>query len=79
VTTSSALDKPGEIWPILDGYEGCGPDDPLPHAFQRESVSVRMDDRQLIRATAYIYRGDVSASTRIEAGDLLAENRRETT
>jgi gamma-glutamylcyclotransferase (GGCT)/AIG2-like uncharacterized protein YtfP len=63
--------KDAAVWPVLDEYEGCGPDDPLPHEFERSIVPVKMQDGRTLDAWVYLYCLDTSGKTRIESGDYL--------
>jgi hypothetical protein len=54
------LNDPASSLPYLDAYEGCGPDDPLPHEFERQVVTVVLDGGQTVEAWAYIYMLDTA-------------------
>ncbi len=54
----------GELWALrpelaaatlarLDAYEGCAPDDPLPHQYRRVRLPVRLDDGRSAVAWSY--------------------------
>lgn len=60
-----------QIWTALDQYEGCGPDDPRPHEFERRIVNVRMCDGRTLRAWVYFYQRDTQGKSCIESGDYL--------
>jgi gamma-glutamylcyclotransferase (GGCT)/AIG2-like uncharacterized protein YtfP len=49
------LDDPEAIYRELDTYEGCAPNDPLPHEFRRTTVAVLLDSGEPIHASAYVY------------------------
>ena len=66
-----SLNEPSSALPMLDAYEGCGPADPPPHAFERHIVDVLMDNGQTIRAWAYLYCLDTGDQSRIISGDYL--------
>ena len=65
------LESPEPIYAELDAYEGCGPTDPPPHEFRRETVSVRMDSATTIHASTYIYCWSVDENRRIVSGEYL--------
>src|ERR1035438_3733959 len=65
------LNAPPSALPILDAYEGCGPGQPLPHEFERQVVTVRLDSGQTIEAWAYIYTLETGDKARITSGDYL--------
>jgi gamma-glutamylcyclotransferase (GGCT)/AIG2-like uncharacterized protein YtfP len=64
--------EPASVWPVLDAYEGCGPADSLPYAFERQPVDVLLDNGQTIRAWAYVYCLATADKVRIMSGDYLA-------
>jgi gamma-glutamylcyclotransferase (GGCT)/AIG2-like uncharacterized protein YtfP len=66
-----SLNEPSSAWPVLDAYEGCGPTDPLPYPFERQTVDVLMDKGESIRAWAYVYCLPTAGKVRIESGDYL--------
>jgi gamma-glutamylcyclotransferase (GGCT)/AIG2-like uncharacterized protein YtfP len=42
------------VWATLDAYEGCGPDDPLPHEFSAtETMALTADGS--VPCTIYVY------------------------
>ncbi|MGD2047051.1 MAG: gamma-glutamylcyclotransferase [Gemmatimonadota bacterium] len=47
------LPAPETMLPPIDRYEGCSPEDDLPHEFERKLVTVEMEDGS--EATAWIY------------------------
>jgi|HubBroStandDraft_1064217.scaffolds.fasta_scaffold08326_3 gamma-glutamylcyclotransferase (GGCT)/AIG2-like uncharacterized protein YtfP len=68
------LNDPSLSWPTLDAYEGCGPVDRLPHEFERQVVTVVLNDGQAIEAWAYIYTLQTQGRARIASGDYLQAN-----
>jgi len=64
------LPDPAGMIPPIDDYEGCGPEDALPHEFERELVDVDMEDGPVRRAWIYWYR-PVPRGRRLESGDYL--------
>lgn len=57
--------------PWLDAFEGCGPDDPLPHDYRREVVTVMTEDGAA-DAMVYVWNLPVAGLERIASGDWLA-------
>ena len=62
----------GPLLAMLDGYEGCGPDDPEPHEFRRARIIVEAPGGT-IQAWAYLYAGPIDASRWIPGGDFLGQ------
>jgi gamma-glutamylcyclotransferase (GGCT)/AIG2-like uncharacterized protein YtfP len=65
------LNDPSSALPLLDSYEGCSPDDPLPHEFERKGVIVQLDSGRAVEAWAYIYSLETHGKARIASGDYL--------
>ncbi|MCW8890887.1 MAG: gamma-glutamylcyclotransferase [Sedimenticola sp.] len=57
---------------ILDEYEGCSDDDPLPHEYQRVLQPILLEDGSQLTAWTYCYAGDTSRLQQITSGDYLA-------
>jgi gamma-glutamylcyclotransferase (GGCT)/AIG2-like uncharacterized protein YtfP len=55
---------------LLDRYEGCGPEDPRPHEFERAPVAVTLEDGRTTRAWVYWYRREPKGR-RLPSGDYL--------
>ncbi len=68
-----ALDNPTETLALLDDYEGCGPNDPQPHEFQRVEHDVVLESGEKDRVWVYVYRGSVSGKQEIMSGDYFKE------
>ena len=66
-----SLNDPASVWTVLDAYEGCGPADPPPHAFERQVVDVLLESGETIRAWAYVYCLATADKVRIVSGDYL--------
>lgn len=72
----------GEVWRLrdatvlepLDRYEGCGPEDPRPHEYDRVRVQVQMADGSRRQAWTYVYRGSQRDCEDIPGGDWLARD-----
>lgn len=57
---------------ILDAYEGCGPGDPRPHLFRRQTTEVRLvGSGDSLRAWIYWYRGSIDGADPIPSGEYL--------
>jgi gamma-glutamylcyclotransferase (GGCT)/AIG2-like uncharacterized protein YtfP len=70
------LHEPSSLLRSLDAYEGCGPDDALPHAFERQVVTVVLDSGQSVEAWAYIYKLATDGKSRLTSGDYLRRTTR---
>lgn len=69
------LHDPELSLPELDGYEGCGPEDPPPHLFERRLEAVYPAGRDPVRCWVYFYVPSVDEGRRIPSGDYLTETR----
>lgn len=68
----------GEVWQlprrcdwlfdVLDRYEGCAPDAPEPHAYERRKVSVLRQDGATVSAWIYSWNRPLGHMPRIEGG-----------
>lgn len=65
-----ALPDPAAILAVLDAYEECSDDFPMPHEYRRERLIVRASGGTR-EAWTYIYARDVAVLPRIESGDFL--------
>jgi len=65
------VNDPSSALPLLDSYEGCSPDDPLPHEFERQIVTVQLDSERAVEAWSYIYSLETHGKARIASGDYL--------
>lgn len=68
-----ALDNPSETLSRLDDYEGCGPNDPKPHEFERVAKDVLLDCGASDKAWVYIFRGSTANKREILSGDYSKE------
>jgi gamma-glutamylcyclotransferase (GGCT)/AIG2-like uncharacterized protein YtfP len=57
---------------LLDEYEGCGPNDPKPHRFERVATEARLDSGEQVRTWIYVFRDSTDGAPRIGSGDWLA-------
>ena len=64
-----ALANPRETLSRLDDYEGCGPNSPKPHEFERVDESVVLDSGASARAWVYVYGGSTANKREIVSGD----------
>lgn len=55
------LDDPATVLARTDAWEGCTPDDPQPHEYERVIRDVKCDDGRCTPAWVYLYRGPVPA------------------
>ena len=73
-----ALDRPSDTLPDtlarLDDYEGCGPDDPEPHEFERVEQDIILESGARDKAWVYIYEGSTANMREILSGDYFQED-----
>jgi gamma-glutamylcyclotransferase (GGCT)/AIG2-like uncharacterized protein YtfP len=50
-----SLSDPEAMLRALDGYEGCGPDDPALHEFERVKATALMGDSRTVEVWVYVY------------------------
>ncbi|HZR84158.1 MAG TPA: gamma-glutamylcyclotransferase family protein [Candidatus Binatia bacterium] len=60
-----ALPDDPSLLAALDRYEGCGPDDPRPHAYERVRADAELDDGRRVSAWTYAWLGRVDPADRI--------------
>ena len=65
------LARPEVVWPVLDGYEGCGPDNDSSGLYQRRLVRLTIPSGQTLPSWAYFYCRPVGEEKRIWSGDYL--------
>ena len=53
------------VWPVLDGWEGCGEADPPPHLFRRERVETLAGKGGTRPAWCYLSNGSIAGWPRI--------------
>lgn len=61
-----------EVLAKLDDYEGCGADDPPPHQYARQLLTVSVADGDDVEAWAYVLRRVPVQAVPIPSGDYLA-------
>lgn len=64
------LTDPAASLPWLDAFEGCGPEDPLPHDYRREIVHVLTADGA-VDAMVYVWNLPHDGLERMPGGDWL--------
>ncbi len=62
------IQRPNALLALLDAYEGCAEDDPMPHEFVRVEATVRDTDGIDYRAWVYVYQGQVDAGWVLPSG-----------
>lgn len=65
----------GDLLKRFDVYEACDPSRPEPHEFQRRSVSVTLEDGQVVEAVSYMYAWDTSRADLMASGRFAQEMR----
>ena len=55
----------------LDDYEGCGADDPPPHQYARQLLTVNLADEEDVEAWVYVLRRVPLQAVPIPSGDYL--------
>ena len=68
-----ALENPPETLARLDNYEGCGPDDPAPHEFERAEHTVVLESGVEDNVWVYVYKGSIRNKPEILSGDYFKE------
>ncbi|NJN39869.1 MAG: gamma-glutamylcyclotransferase [Gammaproteobacteria bacterium] len=63
------LENAGELLARLDEYEGCGPNDALPHEYVREQREVVMESGDVATAWTYVFIGSVAGRSEVASGD----------
>ena len=58
------------LWPVLDAYEACGPDDPTPHEYVRTNTAVATAEGP-IGAWVYAYVLPTTDLSFVTSGDWL--------
>ena len=59
------------IFPALDDYEGCGPQDTPPYEFKRERVKITSSIPSLRYAWTYLYARPIHSNRLIQTGDYV--------
>lgn len=67
------LDRPSDTLSRLDDYEGCGPNDPEPHEFERVVKDIVLDTGARGKAWVYVYTGSTADLQEIGSGDYRGE------
>jgi gamma-glutamylcyclotransferase (GGCT)/AIG2-like uncharacterized protein YtfP len=63
------LPSPELVYSELDRYEGCSPEDPLPHEYQRSVLPILLESGDWVDAFSYVYARDTAGKPRIESGE----------
>jgi gamma-glutamylcyclotransferase (GGCT)/AIG2-like uncharacterized protein YtfP len=63
--------QPFELFMLLDEYEGCGRDFPMPTQYIRKRVPVFSEEGQLFHAWVYLYNWNITALKRINSGSYI--------
>lgn len=68
-------DNMAESWAALDEYEGCGPDDPRPHLYERRLIPIQLEDGRKVEAWTYTLTYLPGWAVPIPGGDYLTWSR----
>ena len=63
--------RPSTLMPALDRLEGCGPSDPEPHLYRRETMEVELDRGRRLNAWVYLYNRSTEGLRPISHGDYV--------
>jgi gamma-glutamylcyclotransferase (GGCT)/AIG2-like uncharacterized protein YtfP len=63
------LARPGEALPVLDRYEGCGPQDEASPLYRRRLADAHLESRAIVKCWVYWYARAVEEQQRIRSGD----------
>jgi gamma-glutamylcyclotransferase (GGCT)/AIG2-like uncharacterized protein YtfP len=64
------MDDAANVLQLLDDYEGIGPDDPLPHEYDRELYKVETD-KGALTCWVYFYAMPVNQYQQIMSGNYI--------
>jgi gamma-glutamylcyclotransferase (GGCT)/AIG2-like uncharacterized protein YtfP len=67
------LEEASRILPELDDYEGCGPNDPQPHLFERAPATVELDSGRSLTSWVYVYGHPIRGERKIPSGDFVRD------
>ena len=63
------IDDNPDVLLTLDRYEGCSPEDPAPHEFERVTQLAVLDDGTTQQVWVYVYRLSIDEKPEIGSGD----------
>jgi gamma-glutamylcyclotransferase (GGCT)/AIG2-like uncharacterized protein YtfP len=66
------INNPTAVFNVLDDYEGLGENDPKPHLFKREVITVFLENKTKIKAWVYLYNHSTVNLKRIISGNFVA-------
>ena len=69
------LDDPASVLQVLDGIEGCTPENPDGSLYVRESVEATLEDGRVAPVWVYFYNAPLGNAPRISSGDYLDQLR----
>jgi gamma-glutamylcyclotransferase (GGCT)/AIG2-like uncharacterized protein YtfP len=59
------------VFDVLDDYEGLGENDPKPHLFNREAITIFLKNHTKIKAWVYLYNHSTVNLKRIISGNFI--------
>ena len=63
------LEDPDAALARLDDYEGCSPQDPEPHEFEREKLDAELETGEKTLTWVYVYKGSIEGRPELTSGD----------
>lgn len=63
--------QPDKLWPLLDSYEGIGPQFCAPYEYEKMLITVNCADGKRYLATAYLYNWPTTNLTLLPSGNFL--------
>jgi len=67
------INKPLEVFKILDDYEGIGENYPKPHLFKKELTTIFLQKNTKIKAWVYLYNCSTKNLKQIASGDFFKQ------
>ena len=66
------IDETEPLLSLLDDYEECSPDFPVPHEYLRKPVQVHLSTGGSVSAWCYVYQHSIRDQQLIKSGDYIA-------
>lgn len=65
------INNPDLVFNVLDDYEGLGENDPKPHLFKKEVITVTLKNNTKMKSWVYLYNHSTANLKRISSGDFM--------